>query len=427
MKKIYNIVFLVFISCALYGQGIYNSAYITIQNGVYVNYVDDGVSAAGSADYTNQTGTADGTIDNDGTIALQGDWYNNANAGSVFTTINTTGQSLVTLKGTTQQIIGGSSWTNFENLTIDNSKTLTATANVILNVSSNAVNGILTLTNGVLDLNSKEFIIQNPVPAPGNIVCASGAMIKSETENSYLKWKIIDVASGTFVYPFGYWNTTSAAWYTVPFKFTVTTNGSSSSNGVLTMSTYHTGNDNLPLPSISGVTEIKYKGVDNSANMIDRYYIMNFNNYSIRPKATLDFYYDRTNTSNLFELNSIPESNLQAQRWLGSNWGSVEGSMSTDHVVVSTALFASDNIPWALVNNSYPLPVELLNFSAHCSNDRVLLLWSTASETNNDYFTVEKSKDMQLWETVVNKDGAGNSNAVLYYSAVDKNLYSGLT
>lgn len=76
------------------------------------------------------------------------------------------------------------------------------------------------------------------------------------------------------------------------------------------------------------------------------------------------------------------------------------------------------------------LPVELLTFKASQVQENilqrsVLLEWSTATETNNQYFTVEKSKDTENFKEVVLVPGAGNSSAVLNYSVLDKNPYSG--
>jgi len=71
-----------------------------------------------------------------------------------------------------------------------------------------------------------------------------------------------------------------------------------------------------------------------------------------------------------------------------------------------------------------PLPVELLNFVALRSGASVQLIWSTASETNNDFFTVQRSKDGISFENIVQQKGAGNSNAVLYYSATDHDPYT---
>ncbi|OFY05371.1 MAG: hypothetical protein A2W94_07435 [Bacteroidetes bacterium GWE2_42_42] len=72
------------------------------------------------------------------------------------------------------------------------------------------------------------------------------------------------------------------------------------------------------------------------------------------------------------------------------------------------------------------LPVSLLGFAAICANEEVNLEWSTATETNNNYFTLERSSDMNEWTLVGKVVGAGNSNSILNYSFTDKEQYRGM-
>lgn len=67
-----------------------------------------------------------------------------------------------------------------------------------------------------------------------------------------------------------------------------------------------------------------------------------------------------------------------------------------------------------------PLPVELLNFRANDTREGVSLTWSTASETNNNYFTIERSENGKNWESIFSIEGAGNSSQTLNYSHLDK-------
>lgn len=74
-----------------------------------------------------------------------------------------------------------------------------------------------------------------------------------------------------------------------------------------------------------------------------------------------------------------------------------------------------------------PLPIELLNFSANKVGEDVQLNWTTTSEINNNYFTVERSKDGISFEKVLQVKGAKNSNSVLNYSAMDDKPYEGIS
>ncbi len=74
------------------------------------------------------------------------------------------------------------------------------------------------------------------------------------------------------------------------------------------------------------------------------------------------------------------------------------------------------------------LPIELLKFTAKLlDTDVALLEWITASEINNDYFTIEKSDDGITWEEISTINGAGNSSIALSYSDVDNSPLPGLS
>ena len=73
-----------------------------------------------------------------------------------------------------------------------------------------------------------------------------------------------------------------------------------------------------------------------------------------------------------------------------------------------------------------PLPVTLTNFDAEVLNNSVVELeWNTESEINNDYYTVERSKDGQFFEKVGTIKGAGNSSKFNSYTLLDSDPYTG--
>ena len=71
------------------------------------------------------------------------------------------------------------------------------------------------------------------------------------------------------------------------------------------------------------------------------------------------------------------------------------------------------------VNNEVPLPIELLSFKARELQNTVLLSWTTATETNNDYFTIERSDDANTFETLAVVAGVGNSSIKNSYEMID--------
>ena len=74
------------------------------------------------------------------------------------------------------------------------------------------------------------------------------------------------------------------------------------------------------------------------------------------------------------------------------------------------------------------LPIELLSFTALLNNeDNVEINWATATETHNDYFVVERSKDGLIWEPIITKPGAGTTTLASTYFDVDYAPLSGLS
>lgn len=75
---------------------------------------------------------------------------------------------------------------------------------------------------------------------------------------------------------------------------------------------------------------------------------------------------------------------------------------------------------------SAPLPIELIYFNAVQNENVIEITWVTASEINNDYFTIERSKDALEWEEVLSIKGAGNSTKTINYFEIDNNPKKGL-
>lgn len=95
--------------------------------------------------------------------------------------------------------------------------------------------------------------------------------------------------------------------------------------------------------------------------------------------------------------------------------------------LVATVDFA-DNQYFSFADaGSSVLPIELIFFEAKPLGNEVRLSWATASETNNDLFTIERTPDLQEWDIVTTTPGAGDSNIRLDYHAFDTEPYLGVS
>lgn len=72
------------------------------------------------------------------------------------------------------------------------------------------------------------------------------------------------------------------------------------------------------------------------------------------------------------------------------------------------------------------LPIELIEFLVSVQdNTKIKLNWATAAEINNDFFTIERSRNGATWEVIATVKGAGNSSERIDYSAYDENPIAG--
>ncbi len=71
-----------------------------------------------------------------------------------------------------------------------------------------------------------------------------------------------------------------------------------------------------------------------------------------------------------------------------------------------------------------PLPIDLISFSGDCLPNQIRLNWETASESNNDYFSIERSLDGTIWSEIGKINAAGNATSSRKYFFDDLNRYN---
>lgn len=244
----------------------------------------------------------------------------------------------------------------------------------------------------------------------------TGGNIISEGEFNIVKWNI-GTNTGIYNVPF-----TKSVGNKIPLSVTINTAGIGS--GTILFSTYGgaTWDNSTYLPS--GVTNIGSLtgGVNNSAKVMDRFWIIDAQSYTTKPSPTINFTYLDVEWSTAG--NSITESSLFAQRFSSSlnDWGLWLGPYGTANITTNTVTSGNVNASdffrsWTLVNQGFPLPIELLYFKAECTNGNTINFeWATATEQNNEFFNIEASTDATNWITIDQKKGAGNSVTSNYYN-----------
>ena len=104
-------------------------------------------------------------------------------------------------------------------------------------------------------------------------------------------------------------------------------------------------------------------------------------------------------------------NSLQIRVIMGQNQG-------TEEIMI-------DNIR---IEGMVAMPIDLTGFSVRkMEEDKVKINWQTASEENNEYFSVQRSSDGSSWEEINKINGAGNSTLTIDYSIVDEKPFSGVS
>ena len=78
-------------------------------------------------------------------------------------------------------------------------------------------------------------------------------------------------------------------------------------------------------------------------------------------------------------------------------------------------------------NGGGPLPIDLVSFTADLNNGNVDVDWTVASQTNNDYFNIQRSIDGYDWEDIATIEGAGSSSQMMGYTYTDRDPYVGVS
>lgn len=285
-------------------------------------------------------------------------------------------------------------------------------AYVVLNTASTTDEVFVVLANG----NS------NALATSG-----TGGNIITKHEKNQVKWNI-GTNTGTYNIPFTTATTaTNASESKIPASVNITGAGTGSGNIKFSSYTDNNSSDNYKVSDYkpSDVTNMDNgDATDNSANVVDRFWIIDANGYTDKPDATLSFTYDDDEVT--ATNNTLSEANIFPQRWnsTASQWHDVTltGTLNTTSNTLSAVTAAKENFfrSWALVSSVTSLPVELISFEPKCIDNQTVIKWTTAAEINNSHFEIQHSTDGNSWSTIDSVQGAGNSTTVINYEQTVK-------
>ncbi len=301
--------------------------------------------------------------------------------------------STVTFNPTGAQGIGGSLVTTFYNLAINN------TNNITLNRAAN-VSNYLSMVNGRLITTNTNVL-----------TCFATANANLGSNSAYVDGPMVHTIATTAsinkIYPIGKAGAYRPAVLTIShLNSTSVTYRGEVFNAAASALPY-----GLP-PTIANVSNVRYL-------RFTRQLINNFNN------GRIQMYYD--SDDGVADKNSLLIAHDDAVS-LWQNYGGIATTNWTGSI--TSNLFNKFNTYFALANppgGGNPLPVDLINFTAQLNKNHVDLSWTTETEINNDYFTIERSADNISFTALGQVDGYGNSSARHSYTYYDAQPLKGIS
>ena len=268
-----------------------------------------------------------------------------------------------------------------------------------------------------------------------NAISHTAGGIISESEFNYVKWNIGTTTGVSYRVPFR--DNTTPATEDVAIQFDVAIAGAPAS-GFFLLSTYDGGSWDNDVFRPTAVTHVgDSMGNNNSQYVIDRFWgVVSEGSYASKP-AINNLTFNYLDNEYAGAGNTITEANLRAQRWNStvSSWhGWITGTVNTGANTVTIASLANTDLFrwWTLTDATSPLPVEFLSLHAECKqtsggNNQVEVTWATATESNTDYFQVERGSSVDNFSVIKIIPAAGNSSSIKNYSYSDTELINQVT
>jgi hypothetical protein len=306
-------------------------------------------------------------------VSIAGNWVNNSAFSQQLGTVTFNGSN-------PQHLSGTSSNHRFFNLIMENSS-----ANGLTLHRPVTITGSLSLNNGKI-YNTLSNIL----------IIANGATASAGSNNSFVNGPVRKIGNQAFLFPLGKDNVYAPLHITAP----------SLTSNAFTAEYFYQPNANANF-ACSNCSE----GINNISTT--EYWDLTRTSGTSTPNVTL--YFKDMERSGITDVDNLIFAHFNGVQWENKGMGGINDGINMCHIVGTGFTSYSPLTAGSLVGGN-PLPVELLKFSATCSEQVIIAQWATATEINNDYFTIEVSYDGVNFQAVGYVDGAGNSNGIIDYS-----------
>lgn len=124
-------------------------------------------------------------------------------------------------------------------------------------------------------------------------------------------------------------------------------------------------------------------------------------------------------------VNNAPQTDV-SEGGGGNQWVQDLNVLAGECYIICISNYAGGNNNWSLNFTGTTagllcsaLPIELISFTGKNNGSYNLLEWTTASEVNNNFFTLERSTNGNDWTEIAKIDGTGNSSIHVNYQFKD--------
>jgi hypothetical protein len=268
-------------------------------------------------------------------------------------------------------------------------------------------------SSGDLTLNNPVLVGTNLDLTAGNIISSStyllamgdNSTVSNVSSSSYVNGPVKKLGDDAFVFPVGDDGYYEAIEISAPASttdaFTAQYHASSHSN---------TSSYNTPL---EGVSTVEYWELDRTSG-------------SSNVDVTL--HWSDGSRSGINAIGDITVAHYDGSTWEDKGQDSYTGTYSGPGSITANSVSTFSPFTFGTLDaDNSSLPVTILNYDIVKNDNTVDINWSTSSEINNDYFTVERSQNMIDAEEIAVIDGAGNSNILRNYSFTDEKPLNGVS
>ena len=345
-------------------------------------------------------------------INITNNWLN---SGGTFYHLNNT----VTFDGSTNQNVT-TRGDNFYNYTVNNAYATTA----LTLLDDNNVEGTATLTDGVISTGSNKLII----------LSSTASKLTGYSNASFVKGNLrryIGTNTATYGFPLGKGTSTTDYFLSDIINNNLTTTSYLDGKFVSGTPADYTQASFMSLGKLltgvgiatKDITSLDSKGY----TQIDPNVQPGGGSYSFKMYSanyTTSKWMDNNQCIMKRSSSSVTLNDFNQAGTVNADNGL--GRKVSDGYLLSTGLSSFSIFEPGLVE-FVGLSVQLLDFNAVLRADKVYLDWSTQSEKNNDYFTIEKSQDGYTFFPLMQVKGYVNSQTLKAYQEIDNHPNFGVT